>query len=113
MPKMDVYDIEGKKVSTVELKEEIFEGEKVPEVLLSGHHKNIEKWRQYWIATCRCTGQSDCISKTKISFEANGKFENVIYANAAALMGLIPLIVLYLFLQRKIISGIEASGIVG
>ena len=25
---------------------EIFEGEKVPDVLLSGHHKNIEKWRQ-------------------------------------------------------------------
>lgn len=25
---------------------EIFEGEKVPEVLLSGHHKNIEKWRK-------------------------------------------------------------------
>ena len=24
MPKMDVYDIEGKKVSTVDLKEEIF-----------------------------------------------------------------------------------------
>jgi tRNA (guanine37-N1)-methyltransferase len=24
---------------------EIWEGEKVPEVLLSGHHKNIEKWR--------------------------------------------------------------------
>lgn len=25
---------------------EIFEGEKVPEVLLSGHHANIEKWRK-------------------------------------------------------------------
>ena len=25
---------------------EIFEGEKVPEVLLSGHHENIDKWRQ-------------------------------------------------------------------
>ena len=25
---------------------EIFEGEKVPEVLLSGHHENIEKWRK-------------------------------------------------------------------
>ena len=24
---------------------EIFEGEKVPEVLLSGHHENIKKWR--------------------------------------------------------------------
>ena len=24
---------------------EIFEGEKVPEILLSGHHQNIEKWR--------------------------------------------------------------------
>ncbi|MBR2489243.1 MAG: carbohydrate ABC transporter permease [Clostridia bacterium] len=48
-----------------------------------------------------------------IESTANGKFENVIYANAAALMGLIPLIVLYLFLQKRIISGIEASGIVG
>ena len=25
---------------------EVFEGEKVPDVLLSGHHKNIEKWRK-------------------------------------------------------------------
>ena len=25
---------------------EVFEGEKVPDVLLSGHHKNIEKWRR-------------------------------------------------------------------
>ena len=25
---------------------EIWEGEAVPEVLLSGHHKNIEKWRR-------------------------------------------------------------------
>ena len=25
---------------------EIFEGEKVPEGLLSGHHENIEKWRK-------------------------------------------------------------------
>lgn len=25
---------------------EVFEGEKVPEVLISGHHENIEKWRK-------------------------------------------------------------------
>ena len=25
---------------------EVFEGMKVPEVLLSGHHENIEKWRE-------------------------------------------------------------------
>ena len=25
---------------------EIFQGEKVPEILLTGHHGNIEKWRQ-------------------------------------------------------------------
>ena len=25
---------------------EIFEGEKVPEILLSGHHENINKWRK-------------------------------------------------------------------
>lgn len=25
---------------------EIFEGEKVPDILLSGHHENIEKWRR-------------------------------------------------------------------
>lgn len=53
------------------------------------------------------------IVSTFIESTANGRFENVIYANAAALMGLVPLIVLYLFLQKKIISGIEASGIVG
>jgi tRNA (guanine37-N1)-methyltransferase len=26
---------------------EVFEGDKVPEVLLSGHHENIRKWRRY------------------------------------------------------------------
>jgi len=25
---------------------EIFNGKKVPEILLSGHHENIEKWRK-------------------------------------------------------------------
>ena len=25
---------------------EVFEGEKVPEILLSGHHENINKWRK-------------------------------------------------------------------
>ena len=25
---------------------EVFEGMKVPEILLSGHHENIEKWRK-------------------------------------------------------------------
>ena len=25
---------------------EVFEGDKVPEVLLSGHHENIDKWRK-------------------------------------------------------------------
>ena len=25
---------------------EVFRGKKVPEVLLSGHHENIQKWRQ-------------------------------------------------------------------
>ena len=25
---------------------EVFKGKKVPEVLLSGHHENIEKWRR-------------------------------------------------------------------
>lgn len=25
---------------------EVFKGRKVPEVLLSGHHENIKKWRQ-------------------------------------------------------------------
>ena len=25
---------------------EVFEGEKVPEILLSGHHENIRKWRR-------------------------------------------------------------------
>ncbi len=25
---------------------EVFEGEKVPEILLSGHHENIDKWRK-------------------------------------------------------------------
>ena len=32
---------------------EVFQGEKVPEILLSGHHENIEKWRKDKLYICK------------------------------------------------------------
>ncbi len=39
-------EFDGKKKYPVYTKPEEFQGLKVPEVLLSGHHKNIEKWQK-------------------------------------------------------------------
>ena len=44
---------------------EIFEGESVPEVLLSGHHKNIEKWRKEKSLEITQTKRPDLLLKNK------------------------------------------------
>ena len=38
-------NLDGKKKHPVYTKPEVFNGLKVPDVLLSGHHKNIQKWQ--------------------------------------------------------------------
>lgn len=48
---------------------EIFENEKVPEVLLSGHHENIRKWRRYQSLKITLERRPDLYSKIKLSKE--------------------------------------------
>lgn len=42
---------------------EVFEGEKVPEILLSGHHENIEKWRKEQALKITKQKRSDLLKK--------------------------------------------------
>lgn len=58
---------------------EIFEGEKVPEILLSGHHENIEKWRR--LESIRRTYQKrpDLLEKAKLSEQENKFIEDLKY----------------------------------
>ena len=62
---------------------------------------------------------SDVNYLTKIVTVLNGitlgadRYYNEIIANTAAIVAVLPLIILYLFLQKHIIQGIERSGIVG
>ena len=44
---------------------EVFEGEKVPEVLLSGHHENIEKWRKEQAIKTTKQKRPDLLKKDK------------------------------------------------
>jgi tRNA (guanine37-N1)-methyltransferase len=48
---------------------EIYDGEKVPEVLLSGHHENIRKWRRLQSLKITNERRPDLFSKIKLSKE--------------------------------------------
>lgn len=48
---------------------EVFLGEKVPEVLLSGHHKNIEKWRRQDSIKITYKNRPELIKSDKLSDE--------------------------------------------
>ena len=48
---------------------EIFEGEKVPEVLLSGHHKNIDKWRREQSLIITYSKRPELLEKMELSDE--------------------------------------------
>lgn len=48
---------------------EIFEGEKVPEVLLSGHHENIRKWRRQQSLLITKERRRDLFEKITLSKE--------------------------------------------
>ena len=45
---------------------EVFEGEKVPEVLLSGHHSNIEKWRKEKSLEITAKKRPDLLNKNEV-----------------------------------------------
>ena len=46
-----------------------FEGEKVPEVLMSGHHENIRKWRRKQSLLITKERRPDMFEKIKLSKE--------------------------------------------
>ncbi|WP_407647677.1 tRNA (guanosine(37)-N1)-methyltransferase TrmD [Clostridium brassicae] len=48
---------------------ESFEGEKVPEILLSGHHENIRKWRRTQSLLITKNRRPDLFNKLKLSKE--------------------------------------------
>lgn len=48
---------------------EVFEDEKVPDVLLSGHHENIRKWRRYQSLKITMERRPDLYSNIKLSKE--------------------------------------------
>ncbi len=45
---------------------EVFEGERVPEVLLSGHHANIEKWRKEKSLEITAKKRPDLLNKNEV-----------------------------------------------
>ena len=48
---------------------EIFRGKRVPEVLLSGHHENIEKWRKEQSKIITLKKRPDLLEKTDLSVD--------------------------------------------
>ena len=48
---------------------EIFEDEKVPDILISGHHKNIEDWRKYQSLKNTFLKRPELLEKIKLSEE--------------------------------------------
>jgi len=47
----------------------VFKGMEVPEVLLSGHHENIEKWRRYESLKRTCEKRLELLSEANLSEE--------------------------------------------
>ncbi len=50
-------------------KPEVFEGMKVPEVLISGHHKNIDIWRRQSSLENTYNKRPELLKKAKLSEE--------------------------------------------
>lgn len=56
---------------------EIFEGNKVPEVLLSGHHKNIDKWRRKQSLKMTFSKRPELLENIKLSDEDKKVLEEI------------------------------------
>ena len=55
---------------------EIFNGKKVPEILISGHHENIRKWRKEQSIKITLNKRPDLLNKSKLSEEVkNGYYK--------------------------------------
>ena len=55
---------------------EVFEGKKVPDVLLSGHHENIRKWRRKQALKITLEKRPDLLEKVELSEEDKKILEN-------------------------------------
>lgn len=56
---------------------EVFEGQQVPEVLLSGHHKNIDKWRRKQSLKITLNKRPDLLEKIELSDEDKKVLEEI------------------------------------
>ena len=56
---------------------EIFEGQQVPEVLLSGHHENIDKWRRKQSLEITLNKRPDLLEQIKLSNEDKKILEEI------------------------------------
>ncbi|MBQ2937695.1 MAG: tRNA (guanosine(37)-N1)-methyltransferase TrmD [Clostridia bacterium] len=56
---------------------EIFEGQQVPEILLSGHHQNIDKWRRKQSLKMTLEKRSDLLDKINLSDEDKKVLEEI------------------------------------
>lgn len=56
---------------------EVFEGEQVPEILLSGHHQNIDKWRRKQSLKITLNKRPDLLEKVELSEEDNKVLEKI------------------------------------
>lgn len=56
---------------------EIFEGQQVPEVLLSGHHENIDKWRRKQSLEITLNKRPDLLEQIKLSNEDKKILEKI------------------------------------
>ena len=58
---------------------EIFEGEKVPEILLTGHHENIERWRKLQSLKITLKKRPDLLENIELSDEERQFLEDFKY----------------------------------
>ena len=56
---------------------EIFEGQQVPEVLLSGHHENIDKWRRKQSLKITLNKRPELLEKVELSYEDKKILEEI------------------------------------
>lgn len=62
-------------------KPEVYEGYAVPDILLTGHHQNIEKWRKEQSVRRTLTKRPDLIEKVKLTKEEKKLIEEVGHEN--------------------------------
>ena len=56
---------------------EVFEGQQVPEILLSGHHENIDKWRRKQSLKITLNKRPELLEKVELSYEDKKILEEI------------------------------------